>query len=95
MADVQRGLLKYGGAITIDGADLKMQGKHYYDFTPSFMKIVNKGPFVEQQYQTRNVTIFLAEGPDQPNARNIKKCLNDALTLRYEVSKEYLRVVSS
>ena len=28
MDDVQRGLLKYGGATKIDGAHLKMQGKH-------------------------------------------------------------------
>ena len=30
------------------------------------------------------------EGPDQPNARNIKKCLNDALNLKYEASMEYV-----
>ena len=66
-----------------------MQGKHYYDFTLHFKEIVYKGPFVDQQYQIPNLTLVLAEGTDQPNARNIKKYLNDALTLKYEVSMVY------
>ena len=87
-ADVQGGSLKYGGSITINGAHLKMQGKHYHAFTLYFMEIISKVPFVEQQYQIRDVTLLLAEGPDQSNAMSIKKCLNDPLTLKYEVSMD-------
>ena len=42
VSDVQGSLVKYGGAITIDGAHLKMQGKHYYDFAIHFMEIIAK-----------------------------------------------------
>ena len=94
MADVQGGSLKYGVAITIDGAHLKMQEKHYYDFKLLYMEIVDKRPFVDQGYQISNLTLLFAEGSDQPNVRNIKKCLNEALALKCKVSMDTFRVVS-
>ena len=68
----------------MDGAHLNMKGKHYYDFPLHF-----KGPCVDQQYQIRDITRLLVEVADQPNATNIKKCLNDAFTLKYQVSMQY------
>ena len=32
------GLLQFGGAVTVDGVHLKLQGKHYYDFTLHLLK---------------------------------------------------------
>lgn len=89
MADVKGILIKCVRAIKIDEAHLKMQGKSYYYFTLRFMEIVGKGPFVHQQYHIHNVALLFAQAPDQPYASNIKRCLNDAITPKYEFSMEH------
>ena len=68
---MQNGLIHYGGAVTVDGVHLKVQGEHYYDFTKYFMQIYEQGPFSDAQFEIRNVNLMLVEGPDHPTAKNI------------------------
>ena len=37
VAEKKNGRLQFGGAVTVDGYHLKLQGKHYYDFTLHFL----------------------------------------------------------
>ena len=48
-SEVQNGLLQYGGVATIDGVHLKVQGKHYFDFTLHYMDIQEKGRFSQMR----------------------------------------------
>ena len=45
MANIQNGLLKHGSAVTVDGVNLKVQGRHYYDFSVHYMKVSEVGHF--------------------------------------------------
>ena len=38
------------------------------------------------QFTLKNVTLVLVEGPDHPNAQNIKSCLNEALVNKYSTT---------
>ncbi len=35
---IEEGMLRYGAAVTVDGVHLKLQGKHFYDFTVHLRK---------------------------------------------------------
>ncbi len=59
ITELKNGTLQYGGAITIDGVHLKVQGKHFYDFTLHYMEISNKGPFDGAIYNVRNMTLLM------------------------------------
>ncbi len=53
------------------------------------MEITNKWPFDGPQYNLKNMTLLFVEGPDAPNAQNIKSCLNAALLDKYELSMDH------
>ena len=88
-SEVQNGLLEYGGAATIDGVHLKVQGKHYFDFTLHFMDIQEKGRFSKVEFKIRNVTLLVTEAPDHPNAKNIRQCINAALVHKYGTTMDF------
>ena len=83
VANVQNSSLRFGRAIKIDGAHLRMHGKHYFNFTFHFIKMNEKGPFSNVQFMLKNVALALVEGPDYPNVQSIKSCLNEALINKY------------
>ena len=71
ITDRRNGLLRFGGAVTVDGVHLKVQGKHFYDSTLHFLEVKDKRPFSGLQFEIPNVTLLLREEPEQPNANNI------------------------
>ncbi len=70
----------------MNGIHLRIQGKHFHDFTSYFIEVKEKGPFYGIQFVIRNVTLLLVDRSDQPNARNIQNCLNSALVQKFETS---------
>ena len=89
MANYQNGLLQHGAVVTLGGVHLKVQEKHYYDFTVHYTKVSDVGPFQKVQSTVRTETLLIVEVASHPNAAQIKKCLNDALNLKYETSLVY------
>ena len=83
VAEKKDGLLQFGGAVTVDGVHLKLQRKHYYDFTPRFLEVKENGPFSGVSFFLRNVTLLPIESPAIASACNIRKALNDALLQNY------------
>ncbi len=49
--DMQKGLLRLGDAFTVDEAHLKLQGRHYYDFTLHFMEIIEHGTYRDASFK--------------------------------------------
>ena len=45
VSELRKGSLQYGGPIEIEGVHLKVQGKHFYDFTLHFTGEVSMGSF--------------------------------------------------
>ncbi len=90
IAGAQNGLLKYGSAVTVDEVHLKVQSKHFYDFTLHFVRLQRKGPFQDVSFEVRTVTLLLVQGPDEPSAKNIRACPGNALIAKYEISLESL-----
>ncbi len=86
---MKKGSLKYGGAITIDGVHLKVQGKLFNDFTLHYMEITNKEPFDSALFNMKNMTLLLVNGLATPSVQYIKNCLNAALLDKYELSMDH------
>ncbi len=86
LIDIEEGMLRYGGAVTVDSVHLKLQGKHFYDFTVHFMEIDGIGPFENVRSNIRTMTLFLVEGMNLPNAANIRGSINEALLDKYETT---------
>ena len=53
------------------------------------MEITKKGAFDAPQYNVKNMTLILVEGPDATNAQKIKSCLNAGLLDKYELSMDH------
>ena len=79
-------MLRYGGAISVDGVQLKVQDKHYYDFKLHCIVIRCKGPFENVKFELRNRTILPVEAPDSPSANNIKTNIRSVLNRKYGLS---------
>jgi len=76
-----------GGAITIDGVHLKVQGKHYYDFTVHHIDIVRANPFLDKpEFNMKTTTVLFVEGPTVGNAVNIRGLLDTNLQREYGTS---------
>ncbi len=75
-----KSILSLGGAISTNGVTLKAQNKHYYDFTiHHFIIRKPQTPTDSPIFTIRATSIVLVEGPNIPNAANIRACLNDKL----------------
>ena len=83
VAERKDGLLQFGGAVTVDGVHLKLQRKHYYDFTLNFLEVKENGPFSDDSFFLQHVTLLLIDIPAIASAWNIGKALNDALVQKY------------
>jgi len=74
------------GAASCDGVSLKLQRKHYYDFTLYFMDIIKpKNLREEVSFGIKNTTILLVEGPDSATAVNIRNTLDVNLKKYYGI----------
>ena len=67
---------------------MKVQGKHYNDFTLHSIRTRSKGPFKSVKYGLKNRTLPLIEGPDSPSANNMKPNINAALMDKYKLSMD-------
>ena len=63
---------------------LKVQAKHFYDYTLHFMEVSVNGPFQESTFKITNITLLIVDSPDSPTAQNIKSRLSNALMGKYE-----------
>lgn len=76
-ARMERELKRIGGAITIDGLSLKLQGRHYYDFTLHYISIQKPKTVVDApKFGIETSTILFLEGPNVASAENIRSMLN-------------------
>jgi len=74
----------YGGAVTVDGVTLKIQGKHYYDFTVHYMAVRKAaGILATPTFGIETSTILFLEGPEVGNAENIRSLLDVNLQKEY------------
>lgn len=44
-----------------------------------YVEIFVNGLFSNVQLEVKNVTLLIIEGPDQPKAKNVRRCINEAL----------------
>ena len=58
-SDMKSGRLQFGGAVTIDGVHLKVQGKHFYDFTLLYIEIRQNTGFEEARFVIRTELCYL------------------------------------
>jgi len=80
-------LKSLGGAVTIDGLHLKLQGRHYYDLTIHHMNIHKKAVVTEgTEFTIKTTTILFLEGPEKPTASNIIQLLDTNLQQQYKIT---------
>ncbi len=75
--------------MTIDGVYLKVNGKHFYDFTVHYISVKEKSPLADAEFEIKTRTLLIFEGADSPTASNIRTCFNVSLLQKYEISIEY------
>lgn len=79
-------ILSRGGAISIYGVTLKVQGRYFYDFRLHYFNVVKRSGVIEPpQFKIKATTILFVEGPDFSTADNLLAYLNDQLQLTYGV----------
>ena len=88
-SEFRKGSLQYSGAIKIEVVHLKVQGKHFYDFTLYFMEVSDNGPFQKPTFKIRNITLLVVEMPNSPTTKNIKSFLSNTLMVKYELSMDH------
>ena len=85
-------VLSTGGAITTDGVKLKVQNKHYYDFTLHHFVIKRPQTLTDSPtFTIKTTTIALTERPKIPNAANIRAALNEKLNENYGIEFSTMR----
>lgn len=79
-------LLKQGGAVSVDGVMLKLQGKHYYDFTIHHMEMkLSKNVVAFPKFSIKTSTILFMEGPSRSDALSIRNMIDENLTREYGI----------
>jgi len=75
-----------GDAVTVDGVTLKIQGKHYYDFTVHHMSIKKaSGLLAPPTFGIKTSTILFMEGPVVANDANIRRPFDKSLQKEYGI----------
>jgi len=81
-----------GGAVTVDGVTLKIQGKHYYDFTVHQLSIQKtSGLLAPPTFGIKTSTILFMEGPTVANADNIRGMLESSLEKEYGITLDTIQ----
>ena len=76
VSDIKDGILRYGGAIPVNGVHLKVQGKNYYDFTLHHIVTRSEVPFENVIFELKNKKLLFVEVPDTASANNMKANIN-------------------
>lgn len=75
---------KLGGGATIDGVSLKVQGRHYFDFTVHYIETKKATTLSSQlQFGMKTNTILLVEGPANSNAASLRLHIDQHLETAY------------
>ena len=82
-AQKEDGLLQFDVVVTVDGVHLKVQRKHYYDFTLHLLEVKDNSPFSDVSLFLQNFTLPLIEDTVIASACNIRKALNNSLLQKY------------
>lgn len=86
---LQDSLNDFGGAVTIDGVNLKLQNRHFYDFTVHHIHICRgKTIHAAPTFDMKTTTILFVEGPRVGTAINIRSLLGTKLLEQYNTSLE-------
>ena len=76
----------------IDGVTLKVQGRHYYDFTVHHIHIVRPRNVLEvPKFGLKTGTILFLEGPEINNAESIRSLIDTHLEAKFGVSFDSLQ----
>ena len=85
-------LASFGGAITIDGVTLKVQRRHYYDFTVHHIHMVRPRNVLEvPKFGLKTSKTLFLEGPEINNAENIRSLIDTYLEAKFGVSFDSLQ----
>ena len=83
---LEKKLIGLGGAVTVDGVSLKLQRRHYYDFTFHHIHVIpSKTVIGNPEFEIKTTTALFLEGPEVPNAQNISSMLENNLQKDYGV----------
>ncbi len=58
LIDIEEGMIRYGGAVIVADVHLKLEGKHFCDFTVHFREIKDKGLFENVHFKIQTMTFF-------------------------------------
>ena len=78
--------LRFVGAVMVDEVHLKVQRKHFYDFTYYIIGVTERAIVADVSFVVRNYTMCLVEGPSVPDIRNILEKLNETLSEEHKVT---------
>ena len=84
--EIKKGCLDNGGAVSVDGVHLKVNGKYLYDFTVHFTCVKQKDVHELHVFEVKNKTILLVESMLFRNAINVHEKLKIALLQKYQKS---------
>jgi len=80
-------LKRLGGAVSVDGVSLKIQNRHYYDFTMHHMDVTTpRAPHAKPKFGIKTSTILFIEGPSIASADNIRDILDQNLRTEYGIT---------
>ena len=83
---LKKELISTGGAVTIDGVTLKVQGRQFLDFTLHHFHMEKTKTLLElPRFSIKDSTILFIEGPDVSSGANKRELLDKNLRLTYGV----------
>ena len=83
---LKKDLISTGGAVTIDGVTLKVQGRQFLDFTLHHFHMEKTKTLLElPRFSIKDSTILFIEGPDVSSGANKRELLDKNLRLMYGV----------
>lgn len=84
--ELRTNLLSQGGAVSVDGVTLKLQGKQYYDFTIHHISMKRPANVVSfPTFGIRTSTILFLEGPAKSDGESIRNLLDVHLKEKYGI----------
>ena len=79
-------LMSLGGAVSVDSVTLKVQNRHFLDFTVHHLTISEGRTVLERpSFTIQSSTILFLESPDVASGQNMRSCIDEKLRACYGV----------
>ncbi len=79
-------LMSLGGAVSVDSVTLKIQNRHFLDFTVHHLTIAEGRTVLERpSFTIKDSTILFLESPDVASGQNMRSCIDENLRAYYGV----------